>query len=457
MPRTISWPLLALCAFANPATAAAPLYSPVLARSTTQAFHYPFVDGSTLIGFRGSALASGASGQASVRGEGGRMRIHAHFTGLEPASRFGPEYFTYVLWAISPLGRAVNLGEVVAVRGKAHVDAMTHFQSFALIVTAEPHFAVTRVSHAVVLENLPIHGTRPAVQAVEASFDLLGRGAYGLEASPAPSPLNGAISPYVFQARSALRIAQAEQADVLAPPEYQAALEQLNRMEEEKRLWEKGAVLAARRAVLLSEDARIVAGKRREAQCLAQERETTEDLRAKLEAARAQTDAARAMATSESLRAHRQERAASEATAAQLAVRRKLVEQLNRLLQTRETEEGLMATLTDVAFPSGSSRLSAPARVNLAKVAGILLTCPGLRIRILGHTDTTGRPAFNDRLSRNRAEGVRRFLVDQGLPQPALVAVGMDGAHPVAGNDTPEGRRKNRRVDLIVSGEPIGI
>ncbi|NTV75884.1 MAG: OmpA family protein, partial [Holophaga sp.] len=261
MPRAIPWPLLVLCAFA-------PLHP-----ASTQAFHYPFVDGSTLIGFRGTALSPGASGQAAVRGEGGRMRVHAHFGGLEPASRFGPGYLTYVLWAVSPQGRTVNLGEVSAVRGKAHVVAITPFPSFGLIVTAEPHFAVTRVSDALVLENQPVRGARPALEAVEARF---GPGtSQGLEPG-APAPRDPTASPYVFQARNAVRIAQAEQAEAFAPAEYRAALEELGRMEAEKHLWGKQAVLAARRAVLQAEDARIAAGRQKEALLLARERETAE-------------------------------------------------------------------------------------------------------------------------------------------------------------------------------------
>lgn len=446
MPRAIPWPLLVLCAFAP------------LRPASTQAFHYPFVDGSTLIGFRGTALAPGASGQATVRGEGGRMRVHAHFDGLEPASRFGPGYLTYVLWAVSPQGRTVNLGEVAAVRGKAHVVAITPFPSFGLIVTAEPHFAVTRVSDALVLENQPVRGARPVLEAVEADF---GPGT-GLGHEPGtPAPRDPTASPYVFQARNALRLAQAEQAEAFAPAEYRAALGELGRMEAEKHLWEKRAVLAARRAVLQAEDARIVAGRQKEALLLARERETAEELRASLESARAQVEAARVQADAARASADAAARVARgkerEVTKAQLEVRRSLVEQLNRLLQTRETEEGLMATLTDVAFPSGSSRLSAPARVNLAKIAGILLTRPGLKIRALGHTDATGRPALNARLSRQRAEAVRSFLADQGLALGSLQAEGLAATRPVASNETREGRQRNRRVELVVSGDPIGL
>jgi len=452
-----AWPMLAL-PFAASLAMAAPS---ALATSTTQAFNYPFVNGSTLIGFRGTSLAPGAAGQASVRGEGGRMRIHAHFKGLGPANRFGPEYLTYVLWSISPLGRPTNLGEVVVKSGRAHVDAMTHLQSFGLIVTAEPHFAVTRVSNAIVLENWPLRDTRPSVEEVEARFDLLERGTYALEPAERPSDGDRSVSPYVFQARNALRIAQREEADKLAPSEFQAALSHLNHMEAEKHLGRTPAVLLARRAIQQAEDARLVAEKHQAARLLTLAQNRAEEEKSRADAAHQVAESAKAMAAQEAMKAFRQEReakdAAKKATEAQLAVRRKLMEQLNRLLRTRETEEGLMATLTDVAFPSGRSLLAPPARMNLAKVAGILLAHPGLKIKVLGHTDATGQPAFNQRLSQDRAESVRKFLIDQGLSFAQLDAQGVDGTHPIASNATPEGRKKNRRVDLIVSGEAIGL
>ncbi len=459
MPSALCRPvlLLSLLGAAAQATQVPGILDPpldaVLATPTAPAFDYGFLDGSSRIGFRGTALEPRAAGEGHVRGDGGRMRIHAHFRGLGPASRFGPEYLTYVLWSVSPMGRVSNLGEVVVQHGRARVDALTHLQTFGLIVSAEPHFAVTRMSNAVALENVAPRRARPNARPVEARFALMERVSYPRDAGFV-QPIDPKVSTYIHQARVALHIARMEQAETLAPFEYGRALDQLTAMEGEPAKNRDKAILAARRAVQCAEDARLVAEKKQEALRLFREREKARE--ADQRAEKAEAEAARM-----TQQVHREEHAATEArrraTEAQLNVRRKLMEQLNDLLQTQETEEGLLATVTDVAFAPGSSKLSASARVNLAKVAGILLARPGLKVKVRGHTDASGNPAFNARLSRARAEGVRQFLQAQGLPSRVLEAVGVDGQFPIAPNDTAEGRRMNRRVDLVVSGEPIGI
>jgi len=441
------WPMLIL-----PALAA--LNALEAASTTALTYAFPFVDGSTRLGFQSTALEPGARGQAVLRFQDGRARIHAHLQGLGPASRYGPEYLTYVLWSVTPGGRAANLGEAVVRGGRAHLEALTQAPSFGLVVTAEPHFAVTRPSGAVVLECRLQRSAGPGLEGTETPFEVTGDRALRAEVGAASPEEDRAVSPYVFQARNAVRIARLEGAEELAPADFQRALGQLRRLEEERNQRGDAAVVLARRTVQDAEEARLGAGRERETRALAAVKERADQ-------AHAQAEAARDLAVREAAKADRQARAAGEAarqvTEAQLARRAALVEQLNRLLRTRETGEGLLATLTDVAFPSGRSSLSPAARENLAKVAGILLAHPGLRIRVLGHTDASGRPAFNERLSRDRAETVRTFLLEQGLPFPKLEARGMAGSQPVAPNATPEGRRRNRRVDLVVSGEPIGL
>lgn len=439
--------------------AATPPAATTLATATTRAYHFPFLDGSALLSFRGTALAPGASGQARVRGEDGRLRLHAHVRGLPPATAQGPEFLTYVLWAVTPAGRAVNLGELRTVAGRAHLETSTALPTFGLLVSAEPHYAVTRISHAVMLEGQPSPASR-ALEAVDATYPLLLPGTYVPDPEPAPAS-KGPVSPYVFQARNAVRIARLEEADRLAPAAFQAAAEQLQGLEGESRLALPGAVARARRVALLAEDARLAAERARMDAHLAEERERATQAQARadaaqaqVDAARAQVDAARALASQEARRASRQERAASEA---QLAVRRDLLTRLNTLLRTQETPEGLLATVTDVGFPSGRDRLTPAARENLAKVAGILLAHPGLKLKVRGHTDASGRPEFNERLSRRRADAVRRFLAEQGIPALNIEATGLGSRQPVAGNDSPMGRQANRRVDLLVGGEPIGL
>jgi len=357
MHNAVRWPIAVLSVLA-------PSAAPAGISTTTRALSYPFVNGSILVGFQPTPLEASASGRATVRGEDGRMRIHAHFWNLAPASRFGPEYLTYVLWAVSTAGRAINLGEVVPVGGKAHVEAMTSLPTFGLVLSAEPYFAVTRISHALVLENLPLRGLGTGGE-VEARFERLGREAYAMD-DPAPPREDRRVSPYVRQARNAVRIARLDQAEAFAPVEYLMAKGQVEHLNSlgEGRLGTRDAMLVARRAVQQAEEARILAVDKREAQARLRERELTDAALTKAEAAVQEAEAAKAKAAQEATNAQRAQRAASEAarkvTEVQLEVRRKLQERLNSLLQTRETPEGLQATLTDVAFPTGRSALSPP-------------------------------------------------------------------------------------------------
>jgi len=413
--------------------------------TSTPAILYPFKEGSALIGFRPTGAGGSAWGRATVRAESGRMRIHAHFGNLGPAARFGPGYLTYVLWAVSPLGRATNLGEVAPRWERAHVEAVTDLQDFALIVSAEPHFAVTRVSHAVVLENRPGAATRPRLETAETRFEQLAPAAYASEPGPGTRPGD---PPYLGQARIALRIAAAERAEELAPAEYRAAQARLEALEDARHGDPGTAFVLARRAIQHAEEARQAAVRQGEARALAEQQGLAQD-------ALAQAAAARTWADQEAQKARQKEQAAGASTRAAAEARRGLRDRLGRLLRTRETREGLVATVADVAFASGRSELAPASRVHLARVAGLLLAHPGLKIRILGHTDGTGRPGFNERLSRQRAETVRAFLAGQGLEPANLEAVGLAAAHPVASDASPEGRRQNRRVDLVIKGEDL--
>jgi outer membrane protein OmpA-like peptidoglycan-associated protein len=428
-----------------------------------QAFSYPFTRGSALIAFRGTALDPGASGEASVRGEGNRMRIHAHFKGLKPAERFGTEGRTYVLWSVTPGGRCANLGEVAVRNGAAHVEAVTPLQTFALVVTAEPHFAVSRMGGAVVLENAPRRGGR-RLETVEAKLDLLPREPPVLTPGQEPEARDPREVPCLRQARAAVDLARRDEAETYAAREFQAAESGLRSLEGGEGRRREALTRLARRVVQDAEDAREVALARKEAHARAEAKERAEEAQAKAEealtqaqVAEARAEAAQSEAARQTMRADVKEREARKATDVQLALRRKLMEQMGRLLQTRETAEGLQATLTDVAFASGRSALTAASRENLAKVGGILLAHPNLRVKVVGHADATGRAEFNSRLSRDRAEAARSYLMEQGLRPDQIQAEGAGSSQPIASNQTPEGRRRNRRVDLLVTGEPIGL
>lgn len=451
---------------------AAPVYQVTVIPGTTRAINYRNLTGSTQIGFRGTVLQPQAKGYAKVQSRGGAMSVKAKFDHMEPASRFGPEYLTYVLWAVTPAGRPVNLGEVIVRKsGKAVIEAHTNLQTFGLIVTAEPHFAVSQVSNLVVLENAVTRETRGQVEEVDAHYELLPRGAYLVQGTPSrpPVPMSRKVHPYVYQAINAFDIARAEGAEQHAPEEFRKAAALMNQMEAEKKKWKRPAILLARQLVQQSEDARLVAVKhqdeaRQERERLAAQearqeaeaaREETERTRSQAEAARLEAERARMLAAQESQNAR--EQATRAVSAEKLAMRKKLREQLSRLLDTRETEHGVEVSMSDLLFPTGKAALLPATREKLAKVAGVVLAYPGVRVSVEGHTDGTGHEAFNRRLSHRRAQVVRAYLLDQGVPADAVTARGYGRERPIASNDTLAGRQQNRRVELILTGGVIGF
>jgi len=137
-------------------------------------------------------------------------------------------------------------------------------------------------------------------------------------------------------------------------------------------------------------------------------------------------------------------------------LRQRLQQQLNTILQTRDTARGLIVNMSDVLFDTNRYTLKPGAREKLAKVSGILLAYPGLKVQVEGYTDSTGTPDYNQHLSEQRAMTVRDYLVGQGINMNSVTAQGFGPNEPVASNATAAGRQQNRRVQMVVSGEPIG-
>jgi len=480
--------------------AEAPLYNVTVVGGTTQAINYQYRGGSTRIGFRGTVLLPDARGEAKVKSRQDAVTIDVQLRNLEPASKFGPEYMTYVLWAISPAGKTANLGELIVNDGESRLTATTPLQTFGLIVTAEPYFAVTQVSNVVVLENIVTEETRGKIEQVKAQYELLPRGQYTLEKNPVDlhMEMNKDISPYVYQARNASRIAWRAKADVYASDEFKRAQGLLQQIEQEKDKQNKTVVAMARQVIQQCEDARLIALKRQEAENLTNERQAaaqkllrtkegaeavrvaalTETQKAQQEAQAAET--ARAAALAETKKAQQEAQFAETARAASLVetqkaqqnalesdqarqksevekteLRRKLKVQLSKILETQDTARGLIVNMSDVLFDSGKTELKGPAREKLAKITGILLAYSGLRVEVEGHTDSVGSDELNRTLSQNRAASVMSYLVEQGLSRDSIVARGFGKTKPIASNDTQEGRQKNRRVELVVSGNEI--
>ena len=457
----------------------------VVSRSV-QAVNYRNRGGATLLGFKGTDLMPAAHAQAKVHSKKGYTSIEVEFHELENPTTFGREYLTYVLWAITPEGRSVNLGELVVGGRSSKLDVTTELQAFALIVTAEPYYAVRRPSNVVILENEVREDTVGTTQAVNAKYELLERGGYiptGYNFDPVV--MNAKLPLEFFEARNALRIAQSEGAEQYASDTYQHAVRLMNQADEYatgKHVDKKTFISVSKEATQTAEDAREISVKRMEAERIDAEARASADreANAQAQAISAQADTANALrARDEAERQKReaqasalqqQQTAQADAAAAAAAseqklqqaereredLRARLLQQFNAILETRDTVRGLVVNMSDVLFDTGKHTLRPLAREKLAKISGILLAYPGLALGIEGNTDSVGGDDYNQSLSERRAEAVRSYLAEQGVPESSMTAKGFGKTQPVSSNSTAEGRQQNRRVELIVSGEVIG-
>jgi outer membrane protein OmpA-like peptidoglycan-associated protein len=495
---------------------------------TTRAVSYRHRSGATKVDFRGTNLMPTATGEAKVESKRGALEIEVEFAQLDRPTSFGTEYLTYVLWAISPEGRPVNIGEVlVGDNHRGKLDVTTDLQAFALIVTAEPYYAVRRPSNVVVLENEVRLDTKGATEDVDAKYELIDRGGYIATGHKFdPVVLNAKLPLEFFEARNAVRIAESAGAEKHAAASYEKAVHQMEEADaiaSGKRKNAKSLSALSREVVQTAEDAREIAVKhideeRAEAERReGHDREVSAKNRANEESRRrenaeadtanavrqgneanrqnldaqtaaqraegAQSDAERqrddadrrnlnAQATANDARQQQQvaeadadrNRAAAASSDAQLQhaiadreeLRARLLQQFNLILETRDTARGLVVNMSDVLFDSGKYTLRPMAREKLAKISGIVLAYPSLKLAVEGNTDSVGTEASNQRLSEQRAEGVRTYLTQQGVPEGSTNAKGFGKSRPIATNDTSEGRQQNRRVELVVSGEVIG-
>ena len=451
------------------------LYRVKVVQRDLDAVNYLHRSGSTRIGFKGTTLMPGAKGEAKVTSERGGIHIEARFEGLTPANGFGPEYLTYVLWAISPDGRPNNLGEVLPAGTKNNIDVTTALQSFGMIVTAEPYFSVTQPSDVIVLQNVILNDkTNGVLEKVNAHYSLLPRGAYaeteGAKSNPNPITRDEKSPLEFYQANNAVRIAQAAGADKYAPEIMREAMEDLRNaadIDSNKKGDRKMEITYARQAVQRAEDARLVtlraqAAERQrnaqEAKVEAQSQAQQSELEAeRAKAAQAQADAERARAEADAAAAQARATEANKSAEDANAVREKLRNQLNSVLATSESARGLIVNMSDVLFDTGKYSLKPNTQISLAKVAGILQAYPGLKLQVEGYTDSVGGESYNQKLSENRADAVRDFLLAQGVSHDNITSTGYGESSPVADNNTASGRSQNRRVQLVVSGDAIGL
>ena len=470
-----------------------PLYRIEVVGRDIPAINYFHRNGSTKIGFQGTSLLPTAHGTAKVDAHLGRTSIDVSLEGLTPANGFGNEYFTYVLWAITPEGRPVNLGEVLPTGGKDKVDmtVTASLQSFGLIVTAEPYYAVTMPSDLVVMQNIVEDRTQGVIEQVSAHYSLLPRGAYADTAGrhtvlnpirrDERSPLE------LYEAINAVQIADAAGAEKYAADTMTTANNNLKNAQDSdlNKHDRKETITFAREAVQSAEDARIITIRKIKAEDDAAQLKAKQD--AELSAAQATAAAAQATAAAQQSQLNAEQsrlnaeqeaakRAQAEADAQKAkdaaraaeassqqanqqaeAMREKLKEQLNAVLQTKETARGLIVNMSDVLFDFNKFTLKPEAREKLAKVSGILLAYPNLKLQVEGYTDSIGSDDYNMKLSEQRADGVRQYLVSQSVQDANITAQGFGKANPIADNGDASGRAQNRRVELVVSGDAIGV
>ena len=463
----MGWLWMAFCAItvaaqdqATPDQAFPP--SAVISKSTT-AIGYEVGGGSTKVDLKGTELMPEAGGQAKIeiKAKAGRTSVDAEVKDLKPPSTLGSEFLTYVLWAVTPEGRTGNMGEIIVNKnGDGKLSATTPAQTFSLVVTAEPYFAVRFPSEVVVLQSESRKDTKGKIFAIN-EYKLLKRAQYEKLGNPLALTLDPSVPLEMYEARNAVEIAKSRGADKYAPEVFSKAEGSLKMAENSlASKADKNAVTStARQTVQFSADALLLAVQRQEEERIAKEREeAAAKARAEAEAqAAAEAEEAKRKADAEAAEAKRKSDAEIQAALRekqQLRVR--LLQQFNRVLPTTDTPRGLVVNMGDVLFDTGKSDLRLDAREALAKLTGIVLNYPSLHLTIEGHTDSTGSSEFNQTLSQKRADAVHDYLVSQGLDASGLSAQGLGMENPVADNSTADGRQKNRRVEIIVSGEVIG-
>jgi outer membrane protein OmpA-like peptidoglycan-associated protein len=504
----------ALSALCQTSTDPQPIYRVTVVSRTLQAINYEHRSGPTKIDFEGTVLLPRAKGDATVESKRGRITIDAKFRHIDPPTKYGREYLTYVLWAITPEGRPRNLGEVlIDGSDNAKLSVTTDLQALGLIVTAEPYYSVTAPSDVVVLENVVRPDTIGRVEEVSARYDLLPRGQYTMTINPRQLRSvdgEGEKLPYdryealleLYQAENAINIARSLGADRYAPESLSKAQSLLiGAQDMQARRQDTHMIVSrAREATQMAEDARIITVKRRDEDRLSRDRQQEqEESRARIDAemeaqraraqaasdraaaeaaqaAAAQADAARIEAQAEAYRArafaprqtaapvaesprpHTQaiegEPAILQLTAIQRENRADLLTRSNALIATRDTPRGLVITISEPAFESNGLQPWATER--LARIAALISSQRGLGVHVEGYTDDRGSNGEQEAISDRRARCVRDILVNNGVPSAFIVVNGYGRARPIASNAAASGREQNRRVEIVISGESIG-
>lgn len=449
-----------------------------LTTRSVAAIGYQVGEGGTKVDLKGTDLMPQARGEAKVeiKSKAASSTIQVWVKGLTPPSKLGTEFLTYVLWIVTPDGRAGNSGEILLTSAQeGNVKVTSPAQTFSLIVTAEPYFAVRMPSEMVVLQSEIRKDTKGKIFPVR-EYKLMKRAQYQKLGNPlALVPDTQRIPLEVYEARNAVDIARSNSAEKYAPEIFSKAAGGLEMIERylERKAERSTIVSTARQTVQSAEDARALSAQKQEEERIAKERDDAaaaakaeaeakaaqeaaeakrkadEEARRQAELAAAKEEVLRVKEQAAKAEAERVRRAAEE-------LRAQLLEQFNRILETRDTPRGLVVNLGDVLFDTGKFNLRPEAREKLAKLSGIVLAHPGLKLEVEGHTDSVGGDEFNQKLSEDRASAVREYLLSQSVDGMSVTSKGFGKTQPVADNSTPAGRQLNRRVEIVVSGEVIG-
>lgn len=487
----------------------APIYRITVVERTMKAINYQYRNGPTNIDFRGTVLLPKAKGEAIVESRQGRTEIEARFENLTTPQAFGREYMTYVLWAITPEGRPRAIAEIVPnSSNRASVRVTTDLQAFGLMITAEPYSAVHQPSDVVVAENAVREDTVGKIEQVDAKYELMPRGHYtwqvsaALDAELANAP-KVSMRKYealveLYQAQNAVAIARNAHADQYASDTFGKAQQLLTEAEQlnaNKSVDSHRVVESAREAAQTAEDARLIAERRaQESKLAAANAQVVAAQQAKAQAeaaaqqARVEADSAQARAADESAARQRAEMEAAaagerlarvqaeaaslvqaaeaQAAAASAAVvvrdrqqqqdssrtelRSRLLVQLQGVITTRDNSRGLVVVVPESGF--SGSLLRPACSGQLARISQVVAAHPGLRIQVEGYTDSSN----TEGVASQRAHEVRDALVAGGLSASIVEARGMGTERPVTSNATAAGREENRRVEIVISGDPIG-
>jgi flagellar motor protein MotB len=481
-----------------------PIYRLTVVERTVRAVNYQYRNGPTPIDFRGTVLLPEAKGEAAVDSKAGRTEIDASFAHLPAPSRFGREYLTYVLWAITPEGHPKNLGEIIpGSSDKAKTHVTTDLQAFGLIVTAEPYAAVRQPGDVVIMENEIRPDTIGSIEPVQVRYELMPRHGYTYNKpvdfdsekdGPKVSMGEHETLLELYQAQNAVQIAQASGAgqyagDVLSKAQTQLKSAQaLHDRKADKSL----VIAAAREASQTAEDARALAGQRakdaeiasahsaaeseRQLRIAAEEQAEQSKQQARVAQVQAQTASEAEAAAQAEVTANRMQlEAMREAPPAPSApridystlkppppeqpddrpyreLRASLAQSLNACFPSHDTPRGLVATISSFDFRGTALDTRAPG--SISQIAALVTAHPGLTIEVEGHSDSAEPEA--ERLAALRAAAVRDALIRAGAPAEGVSVRALGNTRPIGPNNTAQGREANRRIEIVISGAPIG-